>query len=54
MARTPAPAPHAARSAADTATTAVPAPGLPRRRATARQRPSWPRCRPNPSARRSQ
>ena len=39
MARTKNPAPHAARSAADTATTPAPAP-LPRRRPKAPQRPS--------------
>ena len=50
IARTKNPAPHAARSAADAATTRPPR-RLPRRRATARQRPSWPRCRPNPPGR---
>ncbi len=42
-ARTKTPAPHAARSAADTPPDAATAPPYPRRRATARQRPSWPR-----------
>ena len=45
------PRPHAARSAADAATTPAPAPRLPRRRATAPQWPPWPRCRPNPAGR---
>jgi hypothetical protein len=51
MARTKNPAPHPARSAADTATDPAPRPCLPRRRATAPQRPSWRPCRPNPPGR---
>ena len=47
----PPPPRHAARSAADAATTPAPAPRLPRRRATAPQWPPWPRCRPNPAGR---
>ena len=50
MARTSTPAPNAARSTADTATNRAPAP-VGRRRATVRQRPSWPPCRPNPPGR---